>query len=128
MSSVLLLLGFMMAPHAICAERDNGVTGQIDHIVIAWLKHPGSAVARRRFVEVTKSLADLPGVLSHDVGVALPSQRSVVDSSYDVAAVIRFKDRASLTAYLQHPKHEKAVKYMLKPLIDKLLVYDVYLK
>jgi len=128
LSRVLLLLGLMVPPYANCAEQGKGVSGQIDHIVIAWLKHTGNDSARRQFVEVTKSLADLPGVLAHDVGVVLPSQRAVVDSSFDVAAVIRFRDRASLMAYLRHPRHKKAVEYVLKPLLDKLLVHDVYLK
>ncbi len=109
-------------------ERGNTSSGQVDHIVIAWLKQPGNKTARRDFVRITKSFADLPGVLSHDVGVVLPSQRKVVDSSFDVAAVIRFKDKAALMAYLKHPKHKKAVKELLKPLVKKLAVYDVYLK
>lgn len=109
-------------------ERRNTSSGQVDHIVIAWLKQPGNKTARREFVRITKSFADLPGVLSHDVGEVLPGERKVVDSSFDVAAVIRFKDKASLMAYLKHPKHKEAVKKLLKPLVKKLVVYDIYLK
>jgi len=103
-------------------------SGHVSHIVIRWLKKPGDIEARRQFVDVTKSFANLPGVVDHKVGVVLPSDRKVVDSSFDVATVITFKNRKSLQAYLDHPRHKTAVKEMLKPLVEKIIVYDIDLK
>jgi len=102
--------------------------GRVNHIVIAWLKYPANPQSKQKFIEVTKSFADLPGVIDHSVGVVLPSSRKVVDSSFDVATVITFKDRVALNNYLNHPKHKKAVESLLKPLVRKIVVYDIDLK
>jgi len=95
---------------------------------IGWLKKPGDKASRRKFVEVTRGFATLPGVIDHKVGVVSPSGRDVVDTSFDVATVITFRNRTALNAYLEHPRHKKAVSEMLKPLIRKIIVYDVELK
>ena len=86
----------------------NGNEG-VSHVVIAWLKNPKDLQARKKFIETTKSFSSLPGVVHHNVGVVLPSDRKIVDSSFDVATVITFENRESLMAYLRHPQHKKAV-------------------
>lgn len=99
-------------------------TGPVHHIVIAWLKQPGDTEARQRFIEVTQGFAKLPGVIGHRVGPVLPSDRKVVDSSFDVAVVITFANQQGLANYLEHPEHKKGVEEMLKPLVEKVVVYD----
>jgi len=125
-SGLLILLSVTLSVGADSVRESS--SGHVSHVVIGWLKKSGDVEARKHFVEVTKSFANLPGVVDHKVGVVLPSDRKVVDSSFDVATVITFKNRKSLQAYLNHPRHKKAVKEMLKPLVEKIIVYDIDLK
>ncbi len=58
------------------------------------------------------------------IGTAVASERPIVDSSFDVALVISFTDKAALDSYLTHPLHVQLVEQTLKPLVERILVYD----
>jgi hypothetical protein len=98
--------------------------GHVRHVVLLWLKKPGDAAIRKTIIETTASLRDVPGVVDVVAGTMLPSERKVVDSTYDVGVIITFKNEQALRDYDQHPKHLKAVNEVLKPNVEKLLVYD----
>lgn len=130
-SHYCLVLGFIVTAACVSTAvkaAGSTATGQVNHVVIAWLKKPGDPAARAKFIRVTKSFADLPGVVRHSVGEVLPGSREVVDSSFDVAAVITFESHKALQAYLHHPRHKQAVHGMLKPLVRKIIVYDIDLR
>lgn len=121
--SLMLVMGLVWV--AAAGENETAAAGRaVNHIVIAWLKQPGDMEARKRFIEMTKRFAKLPGVIGHRVGPVLPSDRKVADSSFDIAVVITFKDKEALAAYLEHPDHKKGVEEVLKPLAEKVVVYD----
>ena len=67
----------------------------------------------------------IPGVVALRAGKAVPSQRRVVDSSFDVALVFSFTDKAALDAYLVHPEHLKLLRETMQPLVDRIKVYDL---
>jgi len=98
--------------------------GAVTHVVLCWLKPPGDEAARQKIIDTSRTFATIPGVVSVTAGRALPSTRPVVDSSFDVAIVIRFTDEAALRAYDSHPTHKKAVDGVLKTLAGKSLIYD----
>lgn len=106
------------------AEPVPRVAGRVHHVVIVWLKEHGNPEARRQYIEATQSLSRLPMLLSYHVGTVLPGKRDVVDSSYDVAIVATFENTQALEAYSRHPDHDKVINEKLKPLVDKVLVYD----
>jgi hypothetical protein len=54
----------------------------------------------------------------------LPSTRPSVDSTFDVAIVMTFKDMYALEAYTKNPLHLDAVQNTLKPLVARYVVYD----
>jgi Stress responsive A/B Barrel Domain len=100
--------------------------GQIQHIVLAWLKKPGDAADRAKLIAASKSLkADICEVKSLAVGQPLMSERPVVDDSFDVALVMRFNSKADLAKYEADPVHTKAVKEVLAPLTSKIVVHDI---
>ena len=99
--------------------------GAVTHVVLCWLKVPGDEGAREKIVEASRSFASIPGVVSVTTGRPLPSTRPVVDSSFDVAVVVTFEDEAALRAYDGHPTHKRAADQVLRPLVAKLLIYDV---
>jgi heme-degrading monooxygenase HmoA len=120
-------LAFCLPLLAVTAAGETAgpdVVGTVNHVVIAWLKQPGDEAARKRFIETTKRFATLPGVIGHRVGPLLPSDSKVADNSFDVAVVVTFKDKEALAAYLEHPEHKKGVEEVLKPLLEKVVVYD----
>lgn len=100
--------------------------GAIEHVVLAWLKKPGNKEDQARIIAAAKSLkADIKEVKALSVGRALPSEREVVDDSFDVALVMRFDSPADLASYEKDPIHVKAVTEILKPLTAKILVHDI---
>jgi hypothetical protein len=100
--------------------------GNIEHVVLLWLNEPGNAVVKEKMIATTRTFQrEIPGIVSVSVGDAVPSDRDVVDDSFDLGIVIRFRDRAALDAYQKHPVHVKASKEVLAPNASKLKVYDL---
>ena len=100
--------------------------GTVEHVVVCWLKTPGDASARQRVIDESKAFVGvIPGLLDVSAGTALPSTRPAVDSSFDVVVVMTFRDESALRAYDVHPRHKKAVDEVLRPLVARLVIYDV---
>ena len=103
--------------------------GKVAHIVFVWLKKPGDKAERQKLVDAAKMLKrEIPEVESVTVGEMLPSQRPVVDSTYDVGFVMRFADAAAMDRYEKSAVHQKAVKELLHPMAKKVQVYDFVVK
>ena len=101
----------------------------VEHAVFVWLKRPGSTQDRTTLVEATEQLQKSTGLirtLRH--GTAVPSDRPVVDDSFDLALLMRFDNRRDLAAFETHPAHLKAKKEILQPLARKVRVYDIALE
>lgn len=126
---LLFLLSALTNAHAGETPRPgNAAGGRVFHVVVIWLKQHGDEEARRQYIEGSKRLAKLPGVLSYDVGTVAPIKREKhspgVDDSYDVAVTSSFESKQALENYLQNPAHHKVVYEVLKPLVEKYKVYD----
>lgn len=102
----------------------KGESHRFRHVVVAWLKEKGNAAQRKELITAGKALREIPGVISIEMGQCVPSPRPIVDSTYDVAYIMTFRDEASMKAYVSHPKHQEAVTKTLKPLTKKIVVYD----
>ena len=98
--------------------------GTVSHVVLCYLKNKGNAADKQKLLEATRPLREIPGVYDIEVGYALPSNRAVVVSDYDVGIIVFFRDQAALEAYEKNPTHVKAVKDVLEPLTSKIVVYD----
>jgi len=96
----------------------------VHHVVLCWLKEPGNAEHRQQIVEATESFREIPGVLAARAGQVMPSDRSIVDDSFDVGILVLVPDEKRLTEYLEHPIHQKAKEDVLLPLVEKIVVYD----
>ena len=94
------------------------------HIVIFWTK-PGVEDAEQRLIEgLNHYLPDIPGAISMHVGKCAPSDRPVVDQSYQVALNITFKNKIVQDAYQVHPQHVEFVEKVFKETCDRVVVYD----
>ncbi|MGZ8244933.1 Dabb family protein [Methylomagnum sp.] len=122
--ALLLALFAFLFNTAGLAETVPPTNGKVNHVVIVWLKDHGPQ-ARQQYIEATRNLAKLPMVLSYTVGAQLPAlERKALDASYDLAVVATFADPKALDDYLKHPEHSKTLTEKLKPLVDKVVVYD----
>lgn len=100
-------------------------SGEINHVVLVWLKTPGKDEHRADLLARAKELTAIPGVLSVEGGVVVPSTRSTVDSTFDVGFVIRMRDQDTLNSYANNPIHQKLVKEVLLPVTSQYLIYDI---
>jgi hypothetical protein len=113
------------------ATGDNVASGSmparpgVSHVVICWLKEPGNVEARRKVIDASERLRAIPGVIDVYAGQVLPSERPVVDSSFDVGFIFTFKDKASMKAYVTSPEHQKALAEILRPNVDHYRVFDL---
>jgi hypothetical protein len=98
--------------------------GTVDHVVLVWLKRPGNEDDKQTLINKSRELRAIPGIRFLDSGTALPSERPIVDDSFDIAFVMRFDSPAALKAYSLHPVHLKARDELLR-LSSRILVYDV---
>lgn len=100
--------------------------GKVEHVVLVWLKRTGNATDRATLIATAKKFqAEISQIQQLSVGPAVPSDRPIVDDSFDVAFVMRFASKADLDAYEKHPVHVNAVKQTLLPIAKKVLVYDI---
>lgn len=109
---------FLMLMLASCQQT------HVTHVVVCWLKTPGDQRAAQQLIDDSKSFTQIPGIVNVSAGRVLPSTRPSVDSSFDVAIVMKFKDEDALKSYGQHPIHLQAVERTLKPLVAKYVIYD----
>lgn len=117
---LLAVLAFGLSP----CVHGNGAPGTVEHVVVVWLKDPGNPAARSRVIDASQALRSISGVVSLKAGTMIPSKRPIVDSSFDVALSVTFADEQAMQHYLTHPAHVQLVEETLKPLVDKIRVYD----
>lgn len=106
-------------------ETKTGTVHGIRHVVLCWLVQPGDATQAQKLIDTSLELGAIPGVDAIVAGTALPSDRAIVDDSFDVGVVMEFRDAAALNAYLGHPEHLRRVKNVLEPLCGRVQVYDI---
>lgn len=118
-----LLLGvlFYFAACSTVPETSPPVT----HVVLLWLKHPGSATERARLVRRAQSLRMMPGITRVETGRTLPALEQPVDRSFDLAVVITFRDRAAFARYEKDPRHHAELERYLAPLVRRYEVIDL---
>jgi hypothetical protein len=120
------LFALMLLPYVLSSCVSGGGTkAEVVHVVLAWQKKPGDKVDREKLIQAAKELkADIQVMQGLAVGAVLPSERPIVDDSFDVAFVMRFKNQGDLAAYEKHPVHVQKVTEVLKPLTSKVVVHD----
>jgi heme-degrading monooxygenase HmoA len=125
-----LVLTMVLSLATVChaEESVNNFGDKAYHVTVIWLKQHGDAEARRKYIEGSKRLSKLPGVLSYNIGTITTIIRDkpnhAVDDSYDVAISSTFESKQALENFLKNPEHHKVVHEVLKPLVEKYKVYD----
>lgn len=117
----LILLSLLLSA---CANTPLQTSDNINHIVMVWYKDSVTTKQQETIKKETRKLKDIPGIVSLDLGNAIPSKRPIVDDSFDLGIVMTFKNEADMNAYLKHSQHQAFVKEHIKGKVEKLLVYD----
>lgn len=121
--SVLLLVSTSTAQAETSAPQHK-----VHHLVVVWLKKHGDEAVRKQYIEASKQLAKLPGVLAYHIGTPATIKHEhpspALDSSYDIAISSTFENQQALEDYAKHSDHKKIIHEVLKPLVEKYKVYD----
>jgi hypothetical protein len=94
------------------------------HIVIFWTDPDNPNAADELIAGANQYLKPIPGVLHFHVGKMVPSDRPVVEQSYQVALNLVFPDQRSQDAYQEHPLHQEFVEGVFKRVCKRVVVYD----
>jgi hypothetical protein len=93
------------------------------HVVNFWLKKDLSEAERASFVNGVTSLGKIKSLAAFHVGRPAPTDRPVIDRSYDYALVCTFENQKDHDQYQIDPIHddfrEGCAQYW-----DKVLIYD----
>lgn len=116
---IILLLGGCSSLPA-----TNHTQGGINHIILLWLHDPGNPRQQQQIIDATKSLENIPGVIKIRVGTTLPSERKIVDSSFDIGIHMLFSDQQAMADYISHPDHVSTVGQAIMPLVKRIQIYD----
>ena len=94
------------------------------HVVIFWTNPANPNAADELIAGAQKYLAPIPGVLSFHIGKMVGSHRPVVDQTYQVALNLVFASKQDQDDYQVHPLHLEFVEKVLKPIKQRVVVYD----
>ena len=106
----------------LAAETTGDAT--VVHIVLVWLKEPGNPEHRQRIVAATREFEAIPGVIDVSVGEVAPSDRPIVDDSFDVGLYLTFSSVDAMNTYLADDRHQQALREIFRPLSERYIVYD----
>ncbi len=121
-----IILLFLVLSCFSCANFDNSYNKEsVGHVVLIWLNESGNQQHIEQLVSISMQLLEIEEIRQLHVGTAIPSDRNIVDDSFDVGIYMTFESAKDMEAYLQHPKHKNAVREFIKPLAKKIVVYDL---
>lgn len=111
---ILLMTGFSAQP----ASDDRFV-----HTVFFWVKADVTQEQKDAFYQGLLKLKTIDAIETGYVGVPAPTNRSVIDSSYDYSITFVFKTAEDQDVYQSHPEHLEFIA-AYNHLWEKVVVYD----
>ena len=109
-------------------KSQNGISHtstSVEHIVLVWLKKGYTEKDLQVVIKESKALRAIPGIIDMKLGRPLPSERAIVDDSFQLGIIMSFESAVKMNEYLTHPDHVRRVKETLKPMSSKIAVYDI---
>jgi len=94
------------------------------HVVVIWTKADKPDAKDEIITGAEKYLRHIPGTIHFHIGEPVPSDRPVVDQSYQIALNVVFADKKAQDDYQVHPMHVEFVEKVFKPNLERVVVYD----
>ena len=107
-----------------CCDSKNPTSSAVNHVVLVWLKADTTTEEIETIISETQKLEKIGTIQSLSVGTAIPSERKIVDDSFDLGIQMRFATQQDMQTYLVDPQHVKFIDTFIKPKLQKILVYD----
>ncbi|HEY3487526.1 MAG TPA: Dabb family protein [Gammaproteobacteria bacterium] len=114
---LIALLGLALSP-LVTAEQ------AVNHIVLVWLKPDTQPTTYQQILEASKALGAIGQIQELRIGKSIPSERPIVDDSFSFGLYMRFETVEAMNAYLTDPRHVQFVDTLVKPNLEKLVIYD----
>ncbi len=93
----------------------------VEHILLLrWSEKADPEAIDRAIMELRGLKEKIPEIMDLSLGTNF-SERA---KGFTYGMVFRFKDRAALNAYIQHPEHQHVVKTFINPIRAEILVFD----
>jgi hypothetical protein len=93
------------------------------HHVFFWLKNPQNIQDQNDLKKGLESLLEIePKILAH-IGTPASTNRSVIDTSYQLSLLLVFNTLEEQESYQKHPVHLKFIEEC-SALWEKVVVYD----
>jgi hypothetical protein len=99
-------------------------SAMFSHIVVFWTDPANPSAANELLAGANQLLKNIPGVVQFHIGKMSPSQRPVVEQSYQVALNLIFPNQKAQDDYQVHPRHIEFVEKYVRRLVKKVVVYD----
>lgn len=126
-NSINIIMLYVVLSACSTTPEDKIQDTPVIHIVLIWLNDPGNEAHLQQVIDTSYQLKEIPIVQEVRVGKSISSDREIVDDSFDIGIYMKFRSTKDMEDYLVHAKHKHAVKTVLKPLANKILVYDISL-
>ena len=123
--SIFIVIGLINSPSYADEFLDEK---PVYHVVLIWLKTYRNEMRINKIINASRELEKIPGVLEVSTGRVLRSARVIVDDTFDVSIIIKFASKDYLKDYLVHPIHIKIANEVIKPLANKITVYDTIIQ
>jgi hypothetical protein len=92
--------------------------------MLFWLKRPGNIDDQNVLLRGLRTLRRFRGVTDVRVGRPLPVSRPGLEQSFDLGAVVMFRDREALEKFEHDPRRRGALDAVLQPLVRQYTVYN----
>ena len=119
-----LLTLTMMSLSAVQAQKNNGASKELRHVVLFTFKATSSANSVDSVVKAFNHLyGTVPQVKKMEWGLNMSPEH--LDQGFTHCFVLTFSNEKDLASYQLHPAH-KAFQTILKPHMDKVFVVDYF--
>ena len=93
----------------------------IEHLVLFKVKGEVSAADAEKMVQALRSLAGrVPSIRELRCGTNFSDR----NQGFTHGLLVRFRSRADLDAYIDHPEHQRVVAECVRPIVESILVVD----
>ena len=93
--------------------------------MLFWLNRPGNVDDQNFLLRSLRTLRRVRGVNDVRVGRSFKMDRAGTEQSFDLGAIVIFRDREALNKFERDPRRGTAIDAVLRPLVRRYTVYNL---